>query len=360
MRRYRFSYFLGQSFKGLWRNGIMTVASITVLFSCLVVMGSFSLLIMNINTNLDNLGLLNEIVAFVDFYDDKEEEAKKVGLGEASDDSGASEEETTEDEASQDSEALEDTGELSQDDPDASLEDGEIKYMTREEEMARLEALKREIEALGNVSEVVLVTKEQALAEEREKYKENEGLYDLVENDNPLRDSFVIKYADNSAVSTLVYNLDTIKELNGNVKDRAELAQNIEDVKNTISLVLVSFIAILFVVSIFVIINTIKLALHSRRSEIVIMRYIGATDWFIMLPFVLEGIFIGIFSGGLAFGLQYFLYEKVCEEISKKVAFIKLLGFNEVAMIIAASFIGVGVLTGIIGSVISTRKYRNA
>ncbi len=353
MKRYRFSYFLGQSFKGLWRNGIMTFASIAVLFSCLVVMGSFSLLILNVNSNLENLGLLNEIVAFVDFYDDAEDEAKKVGLGETtvSEDTAVPEEE----ELAADTEIAGDElgGETVE--PDA-----EPVLMTREEEIVRLGELKAEIEALSNVAEVILVTKEQALEEEKAKYAEFEGLYDLVENDNPLRDSFVIKYEENDGVATLEYNLDTIKELNGNVKNRADLAKNVEDVKNSISGIFVAFIAILFIVSIFVIINTIRLALHSRRSEIVIMRYIGATDWFIMLPFVLEGVFIGIISGGIAFGAQWLLYTEACKKIGESVTFIKFYDFASIDISIAAAFVGIGVLTGIIGSVISTRKYRNA
>ena len=66
MRRYSIMYFISQSVKGLWRNGVMTLASIAVLISCLVVMGCFSLIVMNLNTNLDTLGDMNEIVAFID------------------------------------------------------------------------------------------------------------------------------------------------------------------------------------------------------------------------------------------------------------------------------------------------------
>ena len=73
MRRYSVMYFISQSVKGLWRNGIMTLASITVLMSCLIVMGSFALIVMNLNTNLDTLGDMNEIVAFIDLEKTEEE-----------------------------------------------------------------------------------------------------------------------------------------------------------------------------------------------------------------------------------------------------------------------------------------------
>ena len=119
MKRYRLSYFIIQSIKGLWRNGIMSVASITVLTSCLVVIGSFALLILNIDVNLEKLGLLNEIVVFVD-ESKNDEEVSIIG---------------------------------------------------------------EQIRALDNIASVEFISKEQALEEEREKYKEYTGLYELVEND---------------------------------------------------------------------------------------------------------------------------------------------------------------------------------
>ncbi len=297
MRRYKFTYFLGQCFKGLWRNGIMTAASITVLMSCLVVVGSFSLLILNINENLENLALLNEIVVFID--------------------------ETKTDE--------------------------------------EVEAIGEKIRSFENVSDVRLITKEEALEEEKEKYAQYSGLYELVEGDNPLRDSFVIRYKDNSMVSTLDYQLRNMSD-EGVVKvnNRLDLATKIEDIKSGISLVLVWFMAILLVVSVFVIINTIKLAVHARRAEIAIMRYIGATQWFVMLPFVMEGIVIGLISAVLAFFLEWYMYGYVVSMIGVSFNFLTILDFVEIWPMLACAFLGIGVMTGIIGSTISTRKHLKA
>ncbi len=295
MKRYRLSYFLGQSFKGLWRNGIMSVASITVLMSCLVVMGSFALLILNIDVNLEKLGLLNEIVVFID-------ETKT------------------------------------------------------DEEVA---AIGEQIRALDNVAEVTFISNEQALEEEKAKYAEYSGLYELVEGDNPLRDSFVVKYEDNSKVSTLDYQIGQIDGI-AKKNNRLDLATSIENVKSGISLVLIWFMAILFVVSIFVIINTIKLAVHSRRAEITIMRYVGATDWFVILPFIFEGIFIGLLSSAFAFLIQWYMYSYVVKMMSGTFDFLTILGFNEIGYYVALIFLGIGVVTGIIGSTISTRKYLKA
>lgn len=343
MRRYRLTYFLAQCFKGMWRNGVMSLASITVLMSCLVLIGSFGLLIMNIDTNLEQLGLLNEIVVFVDLEKDPDSEAKNIGLVGNSDTSA------------EDGEGA--------DEPDAQTDEAEpeapAEPLTREQEMERLEEIRNQILSLKNVSEVTLVTKEQALEEEREKYKEHDVLYDLVEEDNPLRDSFVVRYEDNSEVSTLVVNLGHIDGID-KINNRQDLAQSIERIKSSISLVLVWFMAILLAVSVFVIINTIKLALHARHEEITIMRYIGATDWFIMIPFLLEGVVIGILSSAIAFGVEWYIYGYVIRMMDESFTFIKILGFADVAYTIGIAFAGIGIITGIIGSVISTRKYLRA
>lgn len=295
MKRYRLSYFLGQSFKGLWRNGIMTIASIMVLVSCLVVMGSFWLLLQNIDANLEQLGLLNEIVVFID--------AKKT-----------------------------------------------------DEEVAEIGS---QIRALDNVADVTFVSKEQALEEERERYAEYTDIYNMVAEDNPLRDSFVIKYIDNAKVATLDYQVGQIDGV-ARVNDRLDIAVTIEKLKSGISMVLIWFMVILFVVSIFVIINTIKLAVHSRRTEITIMRYIGATDWFVILPFIFEGILIGLVSSGLAFLIEWYMYGYVVTMIGENFNMLTILSFGDIRATLAIAFVGIGVVTGIIGSTISTRRYLKA
>lgn len=286
---------MGQSFKGLWRNGVMTLASITVLISCLIVIGSFALLTLNINVNLEKIGLMNEIVVFVD-------------------------ESKTEEEVS---------------------------------------AIGEQIRALDNVSEVKFISKDEALAEEKEKYSEYSALYELVDGDNPLRDSFVITYEDNSKASTTVYQVNHIDGI-AKVNFRLDLVTTIEKIKSGISLVLIWFMAILFVVSIFVIINTIKLAVHSRRSEITIMRYVGATEWFVILPFIFEGVIIGLISSGLAYLVEMYMYGYVVSMMTENFRFLTIIGFDEIRTQLLLAFLGIGVVTGIIGSTISTRRYLKA
>ena len=113
---------------------------------------------------------------------------------------------------------------------------------------------------------------------------------------------------------------------------------------------------ILFIVSIFVIINTIKLTVANRSEEISIMRYLGATKWFISLPFQLEGAIIGAFSGLTAFFLQWYAYGYVHKMVAADLTMIEIVPFSKIGVIIFFGCIITGVLTGLIGSMISIRK----
>lgn len=301
MSKYSGSYFISQSFKGLWRNGVMSLASILVLMSCLVVMGSFSLLVYNINVNLENIGVLNEIVVFCD-EDYTEDQIDEVG---------------------------------------------------------------RQIRLLDNVDEekVVHVTKEEAMQEMRDRYQDTEYAVLFEEMDergtNPFRDSFIITYEDNSQVSTLEYQLGQVDGI-VSIECRSDLAETVESFKSGVIFIFMWFLAILFVVSLFVIINTIKLAVFARRAEISIMRYVGATKAFITLPFVFEGILIGLIASGIAYVIQWYCYSYIAKLIAQDYSLISVVGFSDVNMYVILGFLAVGIFTGIIGSVISLSKYLKA
>ncbi|MBE6039087.1 MAG: ABC transporter permease [Anaerofustis stercorihominis] len=293
MRRYSITYFIGQSVKGMWRNGIMTLASITVLMSCLVVMGSFAALVENINYNLENFGEMNSIVAFVEL-DRSESQVTEI-------------------------------------------------YNT--------------IQKLDNIKNVTLVSKEQALEEEREKYPDLVNT--LLEGDNPFPDSFEISFVSEADLSTLVFNLEHIDGIY-EVSYRSDLADTISNIKSGVIIVFMWFLIILFVVSVFVIINTIKMALNARKQEITIMRYIGATNYFITFPFIIEGFLIGLISSGIAYLIQWYIYLYAEKIIAEDIQMISVLGFNHFKLFYVIAFVGIGVVTGIIGSCISLRKYLRA
>lgn len=298
MRRYSPFYFIGQSISGLWKNGVMSAASILVLMSCLVVMGSFSTLVVNINENMDKLGVLNEIVVFIS-------------------------EEKTEEEIS-------------------------TMYQT--------------VVSFDGVNTVEYISRTDALADQKKEFEEAGYSYlaeSLTEENNPLRASFIINYKSDASIEDIQYKLKQIEGIE-KINCRADLAEAVNTLKNGVTIILVWFMTTLFVVSIFVIINTIKSAVYARRNEISVMRYIGATKSFITIPFVIEGIVIGIVASIAAYFIQKGMYLYIYDMIGTDYSIISVIPFEKLSLLLLAGFVGLGVITGIIGSCISLRKYLKA
>lgn len=305
MRRYSIFYFISEAFKSLKRNGAMTFASIAVLLSCLLVIGGFSLLVVNIDANLDNLGTLNDIVVFCE--------------------------------------------------PDCNAGD--------------IENISKYIKTIDGISSSQYKSKASHLEDLKNK---NEKLYgNVTEEENPLSDTFTIKYDDPKKVEDIVNKLtpegDAIKKYMADnkletlrirkINNRLDLSQKIENIKNAIMIVFIGFLAVLFVVSIFIIINTIKIAVLNRKKEISIMRYIGASAWFIALPFIFEGVMLGIASGVGAFFCLQLGYSVVLSKLVTDLQMITLIGFSNVSFYLFLGTLGIGIFTGVTGSAISLGKY---
>ncbi len=292
MRRYNVLYFFQQAFTGLWRNGLMTLAAITVLLSCLVLMGSFSLLVYNVNVNIEDVAKLNEVVVIVD-------------------------------------------------------------YEATDEEVA---ALRTQIEGLENIEKLTFVSKEEGLESERSRYEEYSYLFEEMAEENPLPDVFKITYIDNERVANLVYQLGQLDHVN-KVNNRTDIANDIESIKSGISLIFIWFLIILFVISIFIIINTIKLGVEARAKEIAAMRYIGSTNFFMMTPFIIEGIIIGLISSGLGIIIQRVMYNAIYDTMSNDYPMIAIAPISDVISVLSLGFVVVGVIAGTLGSAISLRRY---
>lgn len=299
------TYTLSQSLVGMFRNSVMSIASILVLASCLIVLGTFGLLIRNINYNLESLTLLNEVAAFVD-SDCTDEEIETVR--------------------------------------------GEILKLSEK----------------GLVNDVEYVSKQQALESEIQKFQDYPGLFEnLREGDNPYRASFLITYTDESVLSDLEYSLNNITIQRGDVTvspidkvtSHAEVASMMQNLKQGVTQVFLGFMLILFVVSLFIIINTIRLAVFARRKEISIMRYVGATNAFITAPFVIEGVFMGLIAGVGAFFAQWLVYDRVCSFVESHYRAFSVVPFGDCALLMILVFLAVGLFAGIAGSLISLSKY---
>ena len=295
-RRYNPFYFVYEALRSFWRNRVMGIASIFVLTSCLILVGAFGLLIYNIDINLDKLGSLNEIVVFLE-YELDETQVNSIGS---------------------------------------------------------------DIQKLDNVSHVQLIDKNAGLEEMKGTYPEYAELFKEMEErgDNPLADSFVVTYIDAETVPDLEYALQRIPGVR-TVNNRLDYAVTIANFKNVISIVFVWFFALLLAVSVFVIFNTIKLAVHGRQTEISIMRYIGATKKFIITPFIIEGILIGLISSLVAFTTDTLVYSMLVKKGSESIKMIELVEPGVVNIIMLFAFLAIGIITGSLASTLSLRKNLN-
>ena len=217
-------------------------------------------------------------------------------------------------------------------------------------------ALQPAVEAVENVRSVRFITREEACETFEEKY---EGKYALGDLDaGILRDRFAIKVND---ISRMEETRNAVKKVAGIADARADenLAEGFVALRNVASVVCIALIAILLVVSIFIISNTIKLTTFDRRDEIAIMKMVGATNGFIRWPFVYEGFIIGLLSAGISFGLQWLLYATVARSISVSDALnlFSVVDFATIWKPVALVFVGVGMLVGVGGSLTAIRKF---
>ena len=140
-----------------------------------------------------------------------------------------------------------------------------------------------------------------------------------------------------------------------------ELAEGFSTIQNVIHLVSVAVIAILLVVSLLIISNTVKLAMYDRKDEIAIMKMVGATNGFIRLPFMVEGFTLGMIGAILAFGLEWVGYDAMVQKIGSvdSLQLFSLVPFQELLIPMVITFAAAGMFVGIVGSWTSIRKFMN-
>ncbi len=208
------------------------------------------------------------------------------------------------------------------------------------------------IDTIDNVQEVSFVSKEELL----ERYSEEFGdiLEDLKE-DNPLQDAFIIQFKDLAMFDTTVTAIKAVENVD-TVDYNADLSATLVKVRNLVLTIGSWVIALLLLVSLFIIANTIKLTVYTRRLEIFIMRSVGATKWFIRFPFMMEGLILGCTAGALSYGLLYGLYVAVRHVFPFTSGF-ELISFAAVWWQLLLGFLAGGVLVGLMGSFISTGRY---
>lgn len=217
--------------------------------------------------------------------------------------------------------------------------------------------LKEKISSISGVEKITYETKNDAL----QKFKgqlgeENKSLVQGLDKENPLPNSYIVKVGRPEIVSTVVKNIKGMKGID-EIKDGREIVDKITRITTTMKWIGVALFLVLIGVSLFLIGNTIKITVYSRRREIGIMKYIGATDWFIRWPFIFEGVIIGILGSIISIAVLYYLYKLAYNKATAGLFFMKLLAPNFVLTNILWIFILGGIVIGAIGSILSIRKF---
>lgn len=218
----------------------------------------------------------------------------------------------------------------------------------------QIESIRDKLSALPNVSKVEYISKEESL----EKYKGSvpEAVYeDMQGENNPYLDSFVLTFSDLGKFKDTVKQINQISGIDSTSYNQ-DIANTLTSIRKVVLMAGSWIILILFLVSLFIIANTIKLTVYNRRLEISIMKSVGATNTFVRVPFVIEGIVLGLLSGGVAFGLVYLLYGQLSGMFQSGLLG-GLVSFSSVWHILLLGFLVIGITTGAIGSAISMRKY---
>lgn len=207
------------------------------------------------------------------------------------------------------------------------------------------------------VEEVIYETKEEAFLNFKESFKDNPGLiqgYDLEKN--PLQNSYIVKleapeYADSIEAA--------VKDMAGvdDITNAREMIESISSFVNAVRVIGMVLFVVFIGVSIFLITNTTKITVFSRRREIGIMKYVGATDWFIRWPFIIEGIVIGLIGSILSIILLFFAYRSVYNYIVSSVFIANIISPSFIFGPLGLGFILGGSVIGAVGSAFALRKF---
>lgn len=220
---------------------------------------------------------------------------------------------------------------------------------------------KREVEIKlseqDGVKAVTYESKDEAFTKLKKDLEGNSGMLEgySLEN-NPLASSYIVTLEDASYASNVT---KAVEDMTGveSVTNQQELIEKISRVVDFVQILGVILFFVFIGVSIFLIMNTIKLAVYSRRREVGIMKFVGATDWFIRWPFVIEGIIIGAIGSLLATAVLYFIYRGVFAFIASNLLIANLVPVSFVLTTLLGGFLLGGIVVGAIGSIAALRKF---
>lgn len=287
------SYFWSEGIHNIFLNGFMSFAAVTIILACLLITGSTVLISYNVDLNIKNLQEDSEIMLFID-ESYTDEQAKDI---------------------------------------------------------------QKELEKIKNVNTVQFQSAEESLDDLRSQLGSDSDILDGYNADNNfMRNAYRVTLKN---LESAEQTSQQIKKIDGVAKvviqeKTMEMLVNVQKVFRIVSFTL---IAALGAISIVIISNTVKLAMFARREEIAIEKMVGATNWFIRWPFVIEGMVLGFISGGLAALAEWGIYEKLVITVTSAIPQFEMAQFHEFGMPLVFIFLGAGIIIGVGGSVLSMRRF---
>ncbi|MBQ5994538.1 MAG: permease-like cell division protein FtsX [Clostridia bacterium] len=293
MKRGSLKYLTREGFRNIWVNRLMSLASVTVLMACLIIIGVGSLLYFNINSVLDLVESQNVVMVYI--------------------------------------------------------EDGTSELDTSD--------IGIQIKNIDNVEDCVFIPKEDAFQKQIEEMGSDSAIFEGFE-ESPLPDAYKVTVKDLSLYNQTVGQIQNIDHIL-KVRENSDLASKLVSVRQAVTLVSAGLVLMLFLVALFIISNTIRITMYSRKLEINIMKAVGATNSFIRWPFLIEGILLGLISSIVSILILWGVYQLIIYAFSSVIADF---GFGFVPFLdyiwyIFAVFVGIGIFTGTIGSMVSMNKY---
>ncbi len=338
MKLRSFRYLLGEGLKNTWANRLMTLASIGVLVACMVIIGLAILIAENVNLALGNLEEQNVVMAFM-----KDKNWAMYS-----------------DELDLDDLKTEDTDKEDENEETSNPEEIEIPesaYAIHSEKEGK--ELCRKIKEIANVKDADFVSAEKALeiatSGMQDEQKEYFGFL-KEDGENPISCAAKVTITDMSKFKETVKKIEKLDGISA-VRSQSDLADKINAIEKGLGVAGVWIIAILIIISLVIVSNTIRVTMYTRKLEISIMKAVGATNAFVRIPFVVEGMTIGLISAAIAEGLIYFCYRIATETIIKTLGTQDIVKFSDMALPLLLVFVVIGVFAGAIGSIIMISKY---
>lgn len=288
-----FSYFWKEGFRNIFLHGFMSFAAVSIILACLLITGSVALISYNIDLKIIDLQQQSEVIVFL--QDDlSSTQAKNV---------------------------------------------------------------EKKLLSIENIATATFRPADLALEDFRKSLGQNADILEGFDSENnPLADEYHITLHDVSLTSQTVDEIVKVPEI-ARFSVNEDTISMLVKVQRVFQVISGALVIALGLISIFIISNTVKLAMFSRRDEIAIQKMVGATNWFIRWPFVIEGTALGLFAGALAFFAQWGIYAKLAELIVGVLPSFSFVPFDSIRILVLVVFLGTGVVIGVGGSVMTIRRF---